>query len=107
MKLAAVAIDYDGTIAVDGAFDPGARDAIAQLRLHGIAVILVTGRRLDDLSRVAGNLECFNAIVAENGAVLYFLRQRTARRDRSHTEFPARRRDARAGHRHHRRRVGY
>jgi hydroxymethylpyrimidine pyrophosphatase-like HAD family hydrolase len=72
MKLAVVAIDYDGTIAVNGAFDPGARDAIAQLRLHGIAVVLVTGRRLDDLKRVAGNLGCFNAIVAENGAVLYF-----------------------------------
>jgi hydroxymethylpyrimidine pyrophosphatase-like HAD family hydrolase len=72
MKLAAVAIDYDGTIAVDGAFDPGARDAIAQLRLHGMAVILVTGRRLDDLKQVAGNLRCFSAIVAENGAVLYF-----------------------------------
>src|SRR5688572_31281539 len=72
MKLAAVAIDYDGTIAVNGAFDPGARDAIAQLRLHGIAVVLVTGRRLDDLKTVGGNLGCFNAIVAENGAVLYF-----------------------------------
>jgi hypothetical protein len=72
MKLAAVAIDYDGTIAVDGAFDPAVRDAIAQLRLHGIAVILVTGRRLEDLKQVAGNLGCFNAIVAENGAVLYF-----------------------------------
>ena len=72
MKLAAVAIDYDGTIAVSGVFDPGARDAIAQLRLHGIAVVLATGRRLDELKRVAGNLECFNAIVAENGAVLYF-----------------------------------
>jgi hypothetical protein len=72
MKLAVVAIDYDGTIAVNGAFDPGARDAIAQLRLHGIAVVLVTGRRLDDLKQVAGNLGCFSAIVAENGAVLYF-----------------------------------
>jgi hydroxymethylpyrimidine pyrophosphatase-like HAD family hydrolase len=72
MKLAAVAIDYDGTIAVNGAFDPGARDAIAQLRLHGIAVVLVTGRRLDELKAVGGNLGCFNAIVAENGAVLYF-----------------------------------
>jgi hydroxymethylpyrimidine pyrophosphatase-like HAD family hydrolase len=72
MKLAAVAIDYDGTIAVDGAFDAGVRDAIAQLRLHGIAVILVTGRRLEDLRRVAGSLRCFNAIVAENGAVLFF-----------------------------------
>jgi hydroxymethylpyrimidine pyrophosphatase-like HAD family hydrolase len=72
MKLAAVAIDYDGTIAVNGAFDPRARDAIAQLRLHGIAVVLATGRRLDDLKRVAGQLGCFSAIVAENGAVLYF-----------------------------------
>lgn len=72
MKLAAVAVDYDGTIALEGAFDPGARDAIAKLRLHGIAVVLVTGRRLDELKRVAGNLGCFSAIVAENGAVLYF-----------------------------------
>jgi hypothetical protein len=72
MKLGAVAIDYDGTIAVDGVFDPSVRLAIAELRLNGIAVILVTGRRLDDLRRVAGNLGCFNAIVAENGAVLCF-----------------------------------
>lgn len=72
MKLAAVAVDYDGTIAVEGAFDPTVRDAISQLRLHGIAVILVTGRRLADLQTVAGNLGCFNAVVAENGAVLYF-----------------------------------
>lgn len=72
MKLAAVAIDYDGTIAVDGAFDPSVRDAIAQLRLRGVAPILVTGRRLSDLQQVAGNLGCFNAVVAENGAVLYF-----------------------------------
>jgi hypothetical protein len=72
MKLAAVALDYDGTIAINDALDPRVRDAIANLRLHGIAVVLVTGRRLPDLQRVAGNLECFNAIVAENGAVLYF-----------------------------------
>ena len=72
MKLGAVALDYDGTIAIDGAFDPSVRAAIAELRIRGCAVILVTGRRLDDLNRVAGNLGCFNAIVAENGAVLYF-----------------------------------
>jgi hydroxymethylpyrimidine pyrophosphatase-like HAD family hydrolase len=72
MKLTAVAIDYDGTIAVDGVMDPLVRDAIAQLRLHGIAVVLVTGRRLSDLKRVCGPLECFNAIVAENGAAFYF-----------------------------------
>src|SRR5687768_16896860 len=72
MKLAAVALDYDGTIAVDGIMDLQVRDAIAQLRIHGIAVVLVTGRRLADLKEIAGNLECFNAVVAENGAVLYF-----------------------------------
>ncbi len=72
MKLGAVALDYDGTIATEGVMDPGVRDAIAQLRLHGVAVVLVTGRRLQDLKSVAGNLECFNAVVAENGAVLYF-----------------------------------
>jgi hydroxymethylpyrimidine pyrophosphatase-like HAD family hydrolase len=72
MKLAAVAIDYDGTIACNGVFDPDVRDAIAQLRLHGLAVILVTGRRLDELKGVTGNVGCFSAIVAENGAVLYF-----------------------------------
>jgi hydroxymethylpyrimidine pyrophosphatase-like HAD family hydrolase len=72
MKLGAVAIDYDGTIATDGVFAPAVRDAIGQLRLRGIAVVLVTGRRLDELRQVAGNLACFNAVVAENGAVLYF-----------------------------------
>jgi len=72
MKLAAVAIDYDGPIAIDGVFDPTVRGAIAQLRLHGIAVVLVTGRRLAELKSVAGNLGCFNAVVAENGAVLYY-----------------------------------
>jgi hydroxymethylpyrimidine pyrophosphatase-like HAD family hydrolase len=72
MKLAAVALDYDGTIAVNGAFDRSVREAIAELRLRGIAVVLVTGRRLDDLRAVAGSLGCFNAIIAENGAVFYF-----------------------------------
>ena len=54
MKLEAVALDYDGTIAVDGTMDPAVRGAIAELRQHGIAAILVTGRRLADLKEVAG-----------------------------------------------------
>ena len=72
MKLAAIALDYDGTIAIDGAFDASARDAIGAARRHGIAVVLVTGRRLSDLQRVAGDLHCFDAVVCENGAVLEF-----------------------------------
>jgi hypothetical protein len=72
MKFSALALDYDGTIAVDGVFDPAVRDAIGEARRHGIVVILVTGRRLPDLHGVAGDLACFDVIVAENGAVLEF-----------------------------------
>jgi hydroxymethylpyrimidine pyrophosphatase-like HAD family hydrolase len=72
MKLAAIALDYDGTIAVDGVLDAGVRDAIADARRQGIMALLVTGRRIADLRRVAGDLTCFDVIVAENGAVLEF-----------------------------------
>ena len=72
MKLSALALDYDGTIALNGVLDPTVRQAIADVRQHGIAVILVTGRRLSDLRRVAGDLTCFDVVVAENGAVLDF-----------------------------------
>ena len=72
MKLAAFALDYDGTIAVDGVMEPSVRDAIAAARQRGIVVALVTGRRLEDLRRVAGDLNCFDVVVAENGAVLEF-----------------------------------
>src|SRR6059036_2810881 len=72
MKLAALALDYDGTIAVDGILDRSVRDAIAAARQHGVVVLLVTGRQVSDLRRVAGDLTCFDVVVAENGAVLEF-----------------------------------
>jgi hydroxymethylpyrimidine pyrophosphatase-like HAD family hydrolase len=72
MKLAAIALDYDGTIAIDGVLDAGARAAIGEARQRGIAAVLVTGRRLADLRRVAGELGCFDVVVCENGAVLDF-----------------------------------
>lgn len=72
MKFAALALDYDGTIAVDGHFDSAVREAVADARRRGIVVILVTGRRLEDLRRAAGDLTCFDAVVAENGAVVEF-----------------------------------
>jgi hydroxymethylpyrimidine pyrophosphatase-like HAD family hydrolase len=72
MKFAILALDYDGTIARDGALDPGVRQAIAELRAAGIVVVLVTGRRLDELRRVAGDLHFVDAVVAENGAVIEF-----------------------------------
>ena len=72
MKFGVLALDYDGTIARDGILDSDVRDAIAEARARGIVVILVTGRILSDLKRVAGNLQFVDAVVAENGAVLTF-----------------------------------
>jgi hydroxymethylpyrimidine pyrophosphatase-like HAD family hydrolase len=72
MKLAAVALDYDGTITRGDRPDEAVRDAIAALRSNGILVLLVTGRILSELIRVAGDLHFVDGVVAENGAVVYF-----------------------------------
>lgn len=72
MKLSVLALDYDGTIALGDRTDPSALAAIADARRRGIAVMLVTGRRLDDLRRVAGDLGFVDGVVAENGAVVHF-----------------------------------
>ena len=53
MKLSVLALDYDGTVAHADALDPAVRAAIAAARTRGIVVILVTGRILDELRRVA------------------------------------------------------
>jgi hypothetical protein len=70
IRLSVLALDYDGTIAVDGVLDPKVREVLAEVRRTDINVILVTGRRMDDLRRLIGDLQMFDAIVAENGAVV-------------------------------------
>ena len=77
MKLSVIALDYDGTVARDGVLDPSVRDAIASARTEGIIVLLVTGRILDELRRDAGDLHFVDGVIAENGAVIHFPRQRT------------------------------
>jgi HAD superfamily hydrolase (TIGR01484 family) len=72
MKFGVLALDYDGTIAIDGSLDSEVRAAIAEVRAAGIVVLLVTGRILDDLRRVAGDLRFVDAVVAENGAVIVY-----------------------------------
>ena len=72
MKFGVLALDYDGTIAIDGSLDPDVRAAIAEVRSAGVVVVLVTGRILDDLRGVAGDLRFVDAVVAENGAVLAY-----------------------------------
>jgi len=70
VKFGVLALDYDGTIARDGILDSDVKASIAETRARGITVILVTGRILSDLKRVAGDLQFVDAVVAENWAVL-------------------------------------
>jgi hypothetical protein len=72
MKLSVIALDYDGTVSRGDVLDPSVRDAIAFARRQGIVVLLVTGRILDQLRRVAGDLHFVDGVIAENGAVLHF-----------------------------------
>jgi len=72
MRFSVLALDYDGTIAHEGGLDPEVRQAIREVRAHGMSVVLVTGRILDNLRQVMGDLRLVDAVVAENGAVITF-----------------------------------
>ncbi|HEX6106639.1 MAG TPA: HAD hydrolase family protein [Gemmatimonadales bacterium] len=67
----AVAVDYDGTLTEGPAPDDDVLTALAAARRDGLAIVLVTGRRLEHLRADWPAFEsAFDAIVAENGAVL-------------------------------------
>src|SRR5579871_6304982 len=72
MQVRVLALDFDGTIESGGRLHSEVRHAIADARMHGIAVVLATGRRVDDLRRAVGELTMFDAVVAENGSVVFF-----------------------------------
>ena len=72
MKLSVLALDYDGTVARRDAVTPTVLEAIARARTQGVVVLLVTGRILDELRRVAGDLHFVDGVIAENGAVIHF-----------------------------------
>lgn len=67
----ALATDYDGTLAREGAVDEATLDALRRLKATGRKLILVTGRELPDLTRVFPHLHLFDRVVAENGGLLY------------------------------------
>jgi hypothetical protein len=72
MRFAALAIDYDGTIAEEGRLGEATVRALARVRASGRKVVLVTGRILVELREVCPEMDdIFDAVVAENGAVLY------------------------------------
>jgi hypothetical protein len=72
----ALATDFDGTLATDGRLSGEAMEAVKRLRASGRRAILVTGRRLVDLLEVFPQIDSFDSVVAENGAVLYVPRTR-------------------------------
>lgn len=71
MRYIALACDYDGTLAHDGNVDDTTVEALQTVRDTGRKLILVTGRELDDLIEIFPQLELFDLVVAENGALLY------------------------------------
>lgn len=67
----ALALDYDGTLADDGAVSSRTLAALRCAKELGCKLVLVTGRELRDLTKVFPEVEELDVVVAENGAVLY------------------------------------
>lgn len=74
MYLKILACDLDGTLAEHGEVAPATWDALREARKAGLTLMLVTGRRLDTFAADGPFAEVFEAIVAEDGAALYFTR---------------------------------
>jgi HAD superfamily hydrolase (TIGR01484 family) len=85
MRYHALACDYDGTIARDGEVEARTIGALDDVKKSGRKLILVTGREIDDLIEVFPQLDVFDHIVAENGALLY---QPSTRKERTLAEKP-------------------
>ena len=71
MRYLVLCSDYDGTLAHHGRLDETTLGALDNLRASGRALVLVTGRELEDLIRVCPRLDLFDRVVAENGALIY------------------------------------
>ncbi|HET6756266.1 MAG TPA: HAD-IIB family hydrolase [Burkholderiales bacterium] len=71
MRYHVLACDYDGTLASDGRVFPETVEALKRVRDSGRKLVLVTGRELDQLLEVFPEIELFERVVAENGALLY------------------------------------
>lgn len=71
MRYLALACDYDGTLAEHGRVSAGTVAALERVRHSGRRLLLVSGRELEDLQRVFHQLELFDRVVLENGALLY------------------------------------
>jgi hydroxymethylpyrimidine pyrophosphatase-like HAD family hydrolase len=66
-----IACDFDGTGASDGHPAPEVYAELAAARERGIVTLLVTGRVLEDIQSACEDFTAFDAVVAENGAVVH------------------------------------
>lgn len=74
MYLKILACDLDGTLAQHGEIAPATWRALRDARQAGVTLVLVTGRRLETFAAEGPYAEMFEAIVAEDGAAVYFPR---------------------------------
>jgi HAD superfamily hydrolase (TIGR01484 family) len=71
MRYLALCCDYDGTLAHNGKVSDATLAALERVLESGRRLVLVTGRELGDLQAAFPQLELFERVVAENGALLY------------------------------------
>ncbi len=71
MRYKLLATDYDGTLASQGHVRENIIESLKKVCSSGRKLALVTGRHLPDLMSVFSQLEIFDLVVAENGALLY------------------------------------
>ena len=71
IDITALASDYDETLACNGRIERPTLAALHWFKASGRKVLLVTGRELDDLLKICPEINIFDALVAENGAVVY------------------------------------
>jgi hydroxymethylpyrimidine pyrophosphatase-like HAD family hydrolase len=67
----ALATDFDGTLAKNGRVEAATVEALQTVKRSGRRLILVTGRDLPDVQRAFPEIDLFDLVVAENGAVLF------------------------------------
>jgi len=79
MRHRALACDYDGTLATRGQVETRVATALRALHATGRKLLIVTGRLLEDLAAVCPELDLFDAVVAENGALLHLPATRVVR----------------------------
>jgi len=64
------ACDFDGTGATNGHLAPELAAALGAARAQGFTTMLVTGRVHEEVEALCADLSVFDAVVAENGAVV-------------------------------------